>query len=624
VRYLLPVLVAAALAAVAIGLSHPAQQTCAEVKAIRAGAGSDEVVTKKARSRLEALLTGSAPACAIRELAGSGPGALRSSNDVPEQLSGLDAARAWVTNLGLGTTEWVLLLAAGLLLLRTALAIVISRRPGGVDLDTVTDAASEKPDATVAAQLHQRLADQHLFGTPLVPGGGLPEAVATTVKETELANTGWLASLIRSLPNLLPKAGVKLDVVIRGRESGKSPSGCTATLTDMANGEVMAVLTGRGNTALDAADAVAASAMTHILDRRPIRRRTPAWSRFGVRSKVALAELTQGNDLLSKYRAGDAGADVALRRAQESYAKALDNDPANLTIALKLGNTQELRTQTSNTEPAKQRVAATMTYLRARELWPEALASRYRAAIALAACADNWDAGRDECELTALGLDSAASCRDAAKSLLEDLVDDLSWWRVTRRWLKTFYRSRERKAGTRKYFQRFINPLSINRRRVRATYSMSVLITAESCRPNPVERERAVKRLLCEGSPYSYTPFDRFAVNWQVRYNAACYYARRASKDREHRRSCLENANRLLLAVLSDPSHEITGSWLCNDPDLESLHGWPGFHWEQLNVLGGISAAEPTSTARASGNSSVGVAAAIQPPQPASTSARPG
>jgi hypothetical protein len=588
VRYVLPVLLAAALAVVAIGLSHPAHQTCAEASAINAKAGSDRALATQAGSRLEALLKNGAPECAIEELAASGAGAARAHHLVPKQPAGLDAVREWIADQGLGTTELVLLLLSALLLLRTALAIAISQRPGSVNLDSVTNAASEKPDAAIAAQLRQRLADQHLLAATLIPGGGLPEAVATTLKETELPNTGWVASLVRSLPSLLPKAGVKIDAVIRPPENAGDESACTATLTDLASGRVMTVLTGRGATAVAAADAVAASAIAHTLDRRALRRRTPAWSRFGVRSTTALAELTHGDDLLSKLPPDDAARRRVLGEALGCYVKALDDDPANLTIALKLGNTRELVDGADAAAKGKQLVETATTYLRAHELWRAALAPCFRAAVALTACADNFAVCEDE--LKPLGLDSSNACLDAAIGLLEELVSDLRWRTITLRWLRTFYRLRERDAGTRKYFQRFVNPLSVKRRRVRATYKMSLVIAHESRAPEPDKREREVKRLLCESFPQSYTLFNRLAVDSQVRYNAACYYARRASVESDQKKmdACLQQANRLLAAVLSDPSHEVTGPWLCADPDLASLRDWTTAPWNRISVLGGL------------------------------------
>jgi hypothetical protein len=586
VRYVLPVLLATALAVVAIGLSHPSHQTCAEASAVKANAGSNKALSARATTRLEALLKNGAPACAIAELAGSGAGAVRSHHGVPEQLSGLDAVRAWVANQGLGTTELVLLLVSALLLLRTALAVVIARRPGSVNLDTVTNAASEKPDAAIAAQLRQRLADQHLLATPLVPGGGLPEAVATTLKETELPNTGWVASLVRSLPNLLPKAGMEVDAVIRESQTA-GQSACTATLTDLTSGRVTAVLTECGATPLDAADAAAASVIAHILDRPALRRRTPAWSRFGVRSTTALSALTRGDDLLSKLPAEDTK-DQVLKNALSCYVSALESDPANLTIALKLGNAQELLVEESETGRGKQLVATATTYLRAQQLWPAALSPRFRAAVALTACADHFDECKDE--LDSLGLDSEQACLKASIKLLDKLVRDLRWRTVTLQWLRTFYRSRERDAGTRKYFQRFVNPLSVRRRRVCAAYKMSVLIARESHEPEPAGREKQVKRLLCETRPQSYTLFNRLAVNWQVRYNAACYYARRAGLEGDETKKdmCLQQANKLLTDVLSDPNYEVTGSWICADPDLASLREWTAAPWDRINVLRGL------------------------------------
>ncbi|HTD07703.1 MAG TPA: hypothetical protein VK680_02320 [Solirubrobacteraceae bacterium] len=587
-RYLLQVIVAGFLAAAAIGLAHPAQQTCAEARAIKAKAGSNAALATQAESRLEALLKNGAPACAIEELAGSGAGAVRSHHGVPAQLSGLSALRAWITDRGLGTTELVLLLVSALLLLRTALAMVISRRPGSVSLDTVTNAATEKPDAAIAAQLRQRLADQHLLAATLIPGGGLPQAVATTLKETELPNTGWVASLVRALPSLLPKAGMEVDAVIREPQKEGDQSACTATLTDLASGRVTAMLTERGATPLAAADAVAASTIAHILDSPALRRRTPAWSRFGIRSTTALAELTHGDDLLTAPPSDATTKDQALKKALSCYINALDSDPANLTVALKLGNTQELLADADQADQGRHLVAAATTYLRAQQLWPTALSPRFRAAVALTACADSF--ATCEGELESLGLTSQKACLKAAISLLNGLVDDLRWRTVTLRWLRTFYRSRERDAGTRKYFQRFVNPFSVTRRRVRTAYKMSVLIASESDEREPDVREKEVKRLLCETFPQSYTLFKRLAVDSHVRYNAACYYARRANveADADKKGVCLQKANELLADVLSDPNHEVTGKWLFADPDLASIRDWKTAPWHRINVLGGL------------------------------------
>jgi hypothetical protein len=183
-RYWLPLFLAAVLAAVAIGRAHPAGQVCQETSALREAAGvlPTEPLHKLAMKRLEALVEHGAPACSVEQLAAPGYFEVKQAHDVPASVSGIGGFRAWLTNLGLDITDWVLLVIAALLVLRTGLAFVISRRPGVVNIGTVTDAASDKNqvDPAISAQIQQRLTEQHLFGSSLVPGGGLPEAVATT------------------------------------------------------------------------------------------------------------------------------------------------------------------------------------------------------------------------------------------------------------------------------------------------------------------------------------------------------------------------------------------------------------------------------------------------------------
>lgn len=572
-RYILPVLLAVALLGVAVGRSHPAGQACAEAEALReaGGTSSTAVLTKQATKDFTGLLKGSAPACAINGLA-EGRSTVASRHNVPASVSGVSWWRAYLGNLGLDTTDWVLVAISALLLARTAFAFFVSRRPGAVNLGSVIDADSKDPsDRAIAAQIHGRLAAHKLFGAPLLPGGGLPEAVATTLKETELPNAKWLSALVRALPDLVPKSGVTIDAVMRKRDSGPAAHGCTVTLTDIATGRILAVETEWQATPLEAADAAAVYTIAHILQRDAIRRRTPAWSRFAVRTKQALAEFTQGQDAEAKD----------IKAAREHYHRALATDPANLAIALKLGNAQTVvAVDTSEQEQEQERArllaASLLTYLRASELWPDALSPRYRAAVALTACAD-----RDTALPKHPDLKTEKQRRDASRELLQGLVDDMRWRKVTAKWLETFYRPEKRAYGTRKYFQRLVNPVNLMRSRARATYEMSLLVADGSA-----DQEKRVKQLLCEADARSFTPFKRLALNWQVRYNAACFYSRLAGNSQGTvRKTHLARANKLLQEVLSDPRHQITGSWLSSDPDLEQVRKWKGGDWQHVNVI---------------------------------------
>jgi hypothetical protein len=567
VRYTVSVLLALVLIGVAVGRAHPAGQICAEAEALRrAGKSPGEALSKQATKDLGALLKNGSPTCAIEALAEE-KGKVSSHHNVPASLSGVNSSRARLTNLGLDTTDWVVLAVGVLLLGRALLTLVISRRPGAVNLGTVTDSESKDPaDTAIAAQIHQRLASQRLFGAPLVPGGGLPQTAATTLTESEVPNAKWLAALVRVLPDLMPKSGVTVDAVMRKRKHGSCPEGCTVTLSDLATGRVLEVFTAWQKTALEAADDAAIYAIAHVLQRDPIRRRTPAWSRFGLRSRLALAAMVRGNDCASE--------DV--KAAREQYARALALDPGNLVIAMKLGSAFELPApiapamQESDNERIAYLVAALKTYLRASEIWPDAYAPRYRAAVALTACADR---GATAPELKLLGFEDEMACHEEAKELLQKLVDELRPTQVAKHWLETFYKSPRRNSGTRKYFQRFVNPFSIARLRVRTTYKMSVLVADKT--PGETEkRTRAVEKLLCDSSPASFTLCTRLAVNWQVRYNAACYFARLATSNTDN--EPLSRANALLKKVLSDPNHQVTGKWLRGDPDLEYLRKWPG------------------------------------------------
>jgi hypothetical protein len=97
-----------------------------------------------------------------------------------------------------------------------------------VDVSKIVDATTGVAidDPSIVAQVEQRLVAQNLFASPLVPGGGLPAAVAATIVETKVAGADWIASLFRFLPDLVPKSGVKVDGIIRTGDL--SPNlGCT-------------------------------------------------------------------------------------------------------------------------------------------------------------------------------------------------------------------------------------------------------------------------------------------------------------------------------------------------------------------------------------------------------------
>jgi hypothetical protein len=593
-RYWLPLFIAVVLIAIVLGRAHPAGQICQETRTLRQAAGilPSEPLHKLQTQRLEALLKDSAPACAIEQLAQPDYSTVKQARNVPANVSGIGAVRAWITNLRLDITGWVLLAIAALLVLRTGLAFVISRRPGIVNVGTVTDATKEKnpPDPAIVVQIQQRLTEQHLFGATLVPGGGLPEAVATTLKDTDVPNAKSLAALIGLIPKLLPKSGVTVDAVVRSREETPK-QGCTITLTDVSSGRVLDTFTQWRADIFDAVDAVAICAIAHILDRDPVRRRTPNWSRFGERSRKALEALAMGDDDIAEI-GSESAARQGYEQAIKNYKAALAHDPSNLSIAMRLGSAQELLAAKKRDKPkemAEQMFEAAETYLRAHNLWTYAYAPRYRAAIALAACAEHVPSIKER--LSDLGLNNKTDCRNAAGALLQELVDDLAWSKVLLRWLETFYRKREREAGTRRYFQRFVKPFSRERLQLRGTYEMARYVVLFDSGDKTTYRDSAVAKLLCEKFPRSYTLRALLRVNWQVRYNATCYYSRRAkSAQADEKKWLLHHANRLLEEVLRDPRHEVTGAWLRRDPDLASLRKWEGGGWNDVNVIGELGA----------------------------------
>jgi hypothetical protein len=413
------------------------------------------------------------------------------------------------------------------------------------------------------------------------------------LKESEVPNAKSLSALVGLIPKLLPKSGVTVEAVIRSR-SGAPTKGCTITLTDLSSGRVLDTFTQWRTNDVDAADAAAICAIAHILDRDPLRRRTPNWSRFGQRSRKALEALVKGDDCLAQID-GESTARKGYEAAIKEYAAALKHDPSNLSVAMKLGGAQEiLAGKKEAKESAEQMFDAVQTYLRLRALWSYAYAPRYRAAIALAACAEHAVDLKEKLNDLFERKDEARSaedvdcknrqaCREAANDILQSLVDDLRWSTVVRRWLETFYMRREREAGTRRYFQRFVKPFSRKRIQLRATYKMAkpVVLLGE----DTDGADRDVKKLLCETYRQSYRLLARLSVNWQVRYNAACYYARRARYATDDDR-LLSHANQLLEEVLRDPKHEVTGAWLRRDSDLEPLRKWSGAGWRDVNVIG--------------------------------------
>jgi hypothetical protein len=152
------------------------------------------------------------------------------------------------------------------------------------------------------------------------------------------------------------------------------------------------------------------------------------------------------------------------------------------------------------------------------------------------------------------------------------------------RWLETFLVKREREAGTRRYFRRFVNPLSRERIQMRTTYQMAKPVVCDR------DADKEVDALLHEAFPPDHPLRAWLGVNWQVRYNAACYYSRRAKavKTKKQEDALLARANELLTEVLRDPRQEVTGAWLDRDPDLYLLRNWPGSGWrkKEINVIG--------------------------------------
>ena len=111
------------------------------------------------------------------------------------------------------------------------------------------------------------------------------------------------------------------------------------------------------------------------------------------------------------------------------------------------------------------------------------------------------------------------------------------------------------------------------------------------------DQEKRVRQLLCEAGPRSFSPLKRLAVNWQLRYNAACFYSRLAKgAPAAEREAHLETANMLLKQVLSDPAHQITGGWLLEDPDLELARQWAGGDWKHVNVIEKVTKPQAVTT----------------------------
>jgi hypothetical protein len=443
-RVTVPVLVGAVLVAVAVGLANPVAERCADAQALATGKLSSE-----AAARYRSLLSDRSPTCAVNGLAisqaagsstqTSNAGTTTSStvttttsaaassgtsttgsatvpqvvtetegqstahtatspqsssppstkSNVPGGLPWVDGAREWIENLGLTTAGWVLLGAAALLLLRSGAEIYVSRRPGVVNIGTVTSAIdagtlSANTDA-VKAQLRQRFGSERLFGSPLVPGGSVPTLVAGALKDVNEPATQWMASLLKLLPSLLPQSGVTIDAAVRTGDSDPK-CGCTLTVTDLASGRVLAIFTAWDSAVLKAVDRTSTEAIAFFLGRDAIRRRTPVWARFEPTSADALAQYVEGNDAL--------GATPPDRDyAEARYRQALGADPGNLTIALRLGNAEEIRAASEKDPSVKAlvTVGALRTYLRAGEIAENAFAPRYRQAVLIDQCSQLWD-----------------------------------------------------------------------------------------------------------------------------------------------------------------------------------------------------------------------------------------
>jgi hypothetical protein len=483
------------------------------------------------------------------------------------------AAEAVVDFLGAAeTVDWVLLVVAAGLLWYVWRRVRWAGALGPVRISDV-EGADDTQKRVLSALLREELTSKGLVpsGTA-VPAGSPDASVIAAISTSPIAQAGWIGKILEAAKAFMPRpreydvTAVLVDrSAVEAREAKQAGKLCGLTYTLAATGrppvyDVKAVWADSPEHAVStAAEAI------YVRVSQSDGRVFPRWARW---SKLdAFESYLEG--LKREDRIADAADKDALgliEAAQEGYARATAQQPANRLPQLRAANMDEARAALKNKDvPARRKfeARALRTYVEIMNDVPTLAEAHYRASVLFSGFDPNkapyskatrrvllralkLERGVDEPEISDPKIWKGAKSRaeDEAKTTLTLL----RWWGIL--WKSGRLRNRFEPRGRDR--RQFLKAAKISRRCTRLQLGCG--------------RGRW-DDLWVWGAIAGRSD----SVGWQAYYNAGCYYALRPNPDKAI--VCLERA-------LADPTNGVTRFWLRHDSDLRNVHG--NARWAKL------------------------------------------
>ncbi len=504
----------------------------------------------------------------------------------------------------MGTVEWIIvgliflvLLAWGIRLIRLGWWLWRGH-PGSVDLAKITNSTGEGELATdgLTALMQERLATCGILPTPSVPGGSVEGSFSNVVETIPLDSYGaWFKTTVLFLRRIFSfKPGHRVTATLVKR-TAVPEYGLTLEIKDAFSGKTEKIAP-LWNNSYEAVVEQAAYYLYHYINAHPhVIRRTPVWARFS--SATAYGQYQRGQRWQSSGR---------YDKAETQYRLAATTAPHNALVRFQLGNL--LANQNEFLE-------AMEIYLEVLSIWPNLLEARYRLAVTYTfweKLVPEWEQASAEKKSALLSLiatlvaenhshktaqNRPAICQEIeslqetyhsatpdqnvpnntiwkiiflelAVAEWEYLAQQLRWRALFLEWFRTLDPFNWR-PHIRTYLGQFILFWRSRQRQfLRVVETAHCLTNFEQDPGCKDEVSKKIKKII---SPSMWNAWQNWwkGINWQVRYNAVCFY------------SITENiplALEQLLEVIRDPDHRLDMKWLREgDPDLKNLRSDPQF-----------------------------------------------
>ena len=562
----------------------------------------------------------------LRAIVNTGPLEKRDPDPIPRDVG------EFLADPPLRLVDWVLLVIAAGILVRQLMLLCIRNRPGRLEIGAIFDlvtrvseigaAPPSAPaiDHSVAARMKATLSDLDVGHAPTVPAGAVRGAPVTVIEEPGLARARVVVELaVAALDWMRPKTGYRVTGVIEGTDAGAQTQSAefvlTVEVTSRYDNRVVQTHTVRRKTRVAAAEAAARSVFKTYVAREESVRGSPLWTTWASKSDEPLELYARA---IERERAGD------WAEAATLFKQAVDDEPTNAMLALRQGNAHER---------AKELDLALEVYLRVVALWPRLIEARYRLGVTYASLVVVPDGAEEVSQTEAKArrekvvarlrelkplVDRASRHRGKTEDAPEPTEGELTAWlvaRSNRQWTILRHQLCWRRIiwawigittpsawrpGWRRYLRRYVRPIAgVCRRETRLAVEMAKRVplhTANSALARPADIQhpwltRQERRDLewierrVDAGPVRRTSRLVWgsAIDWRVRYNAACFYAALHGlvEDRARHRANVDPhaaaarygklAVSQLYDVLQRPGSEEIWTWIRVDPDLAAL-----------------------------------------------------